>query len=126
MSIGLVVASSILVNAFHSFKSTTVFDILSNYVVFASSIFYMLAVVGVVVLRRTRPDLPRPYRTLAYPYVPFLYATFYVWFLWEVYQGNPVQSNIGLGLIALGIPVYLFWQRGVRKGDAPIGAPAEP
>jgi basic amino acid/polyamine antiporter, APA family len=111
MSIGLVVASSILVHVFHSFKSTTVFDILSNYVVFASSIFYMLAVIGVVVLRRTRPDLPRPYRTFAYPYVPFLYAAFYVWFLWEVYQGNRLQSNIGLGLIALGIPVYLFWQR---------------
>jgi APA family basic amino acid/polyamine antiporter len=111
MSISLVVASSILVQAFHSFRSTTVFDILTNYVVFASSIFYMLAVVGVVILRHKHPEMPRPYRTLAYPYVPFLYAAFYAWFLGEVYLGDPVQSNIGLGLIALGAPVYFCWQR---------------
>jgi hypothetical protein len=35
---------------------------------------------------------------------------FYVWFLWEVYVGNPAQANIGLGLIALGIPVYFGYQ----------------
>ena len=111
MSIGLVLASSILVNVFRLFGTTTVFDILSNYVVFASSIFYVLAVVGVIILRRKRPELPRPYRTLGYPLLPVLYAAFYVWFLAEVYRGDPVQANIGLGLIALGIPVYLFWQR---------------
>jgi APA family basic amino acid/polyamine antiporter len=111
MSIGLVLVSSILVHVFHSFGTTTVFDILTNYVVFASSIFYMLAVVGVVILRHKCPDLPRPYRTLAYPYVPFLYAAFYAWFLYEVYLGDPLQANIGLGLIALGIPVYYLWQR---------------
>jgi APA family basic amino acid/polyamine antiporter len=112
-----VLVSSILVHVFHSFGTTTVFDILTNYVVFASSIFYMLAVVGVVILRHKRPDLPRPYRTLAYPYVPFLYAAFYAWFLCEVYLGDPLQANIGLGLIALGIPVYYFWQRwpGLRR-----------
>lgn len=110
MSIGLVVASSVLVSAIPSFGSTTAFDILSEYVVFASSIFYMLAVLGVVILRRRRPDLPRPYRTLGYPIVPVIYAAFYVWFLVEVYRGEPVRANIGLGLIAAGLPVYLLWQ----------------
>jgi APA family basic amino acid/polyamine antiporter len=111
MSISLLLASSVLVLIYHSFQSTTVFDILTNYVVFASSIFYMLSVVGVIILRRKQPELPRPYRTLAYPYVPFLYAAFYAWFLAEVYRGDPVQANIGLGLIALGVPVYFCWQR---------------
>jgi len=111
MSIGLVVASSILVQSFHSFKSTTVFDVLTNCVIFVSSIFYLLTVVGVVILRRKYPDLPRPYRALGYPYVPLAYAVFYLWFLWEVYVGNPAQANLGLGLIALGIPVYLGYQR---------------
>ena len=44
-----------------------------------------------------------------------MYSVFYVWFLWEVYVGNPAQANIGLGLIALGVPVYLGYQ---RWGDA--------
>jgi basic amino acid/polyamine antiporter, APA family len=119
MSIGLVAASSILVQHFHSFKSTTAFDVLTNYVIFASSIFYMLTVLGVVILRRKYPDLPRPYRTLGYPVVPLAYAAFYAWFLGEVYLGDPAQANIGLGLIALGIPVYFGWQRwqGTGKRD---------
>ena len=109
--IGLVLGSSVLVQQFHSFKTTTVFDLLSNYVVFASSIFYMLAVIGVLILRRKLPSAPRPYRTLGYPFVPVIYAAFYVWFLFEVYRGEPAQANIGLGLIALGAPVYICWQR---------------
>lgn len=111
MSIGLMLASLILVETFHSFGSTTVFDVLSNYVVFASSIFYLLAVVGVVVLRKIRPEWPRPYRTFGYPVVPVLYALFYLWFLFEVYRGQPLQSSVGLGLIAIGAPVYFAWQR---------------
>jgi APA family basic amino acid/polyamine antiporter len=126
MSIGLVVASSILVQNFHSFKSTTVFDVLTNCVIFVSSIFYLLTVVGVMILRRKFPDLPRPYRALGYPYVPLAYAAFYLWFLWEVYVGNPAQANIGLGLIALGIPVYLGYQRwggSARNDSAPDSGP---
>lgn len=111
MSIGLVVASSVLVQNFHSFKSTTVFDVLTNCVIFVSSIFYLLTVVGVMILRRKFPDMPRPYRTLGYPYVPVVYSVFYVWFLWEAYVANSAQANIGLGLIALGLPVYFGYQR---------------
>jgi APA family basic amino acid/polyamine antiporter len=117
MSIGLVVASSFLVQKFDSFKSTTVFDVLTNCVIFVSSIFYLLTVVGVMILRRKYPDLPRPYRTLGYPYVPVAYAAFYLWFLWEVYAGNPAQANIGLGLIALGIPIYFGYQRWANRGE---------
>jgi basic amino acid/polyamine antiporter, APA family len=78
----------------------------------------MLAVLGVVILRHKRPELPRPYRTLAYPYVPFLYAAFYAWFLGEVYLGDPLQANIGLGLI---IPVYFCWQRWRGVGNEAEG-----
>ena len=119
MSIGLVLISSVLVHVFHSFGTTTVFDILTNYVVFASSIFYMLAVLGVIILRHKQPEMPRPYRTLAYPYVPLLYGAFYAWFLCEVYLDKPLQANIGLGLIALGVPVYIGWQRwqGAGRGN---------
>jgi basic amino acid/polyamine antiporter, APA family len=110
MAVALVLGSSVLVQTHPSFKERTVFDILTDYVVFASSIFYMLTVLAVLILRRKRPDLPRPYRTLGYPYVPLAYALFYCWFLFEVYRGDARQANIGLGLIALGIPVYFLYQ----------------
>ena len=123
MSIGLVVASSILVHAFHSFKSTTVFDILSNYVVFASSIFYMLAVVGVVVLRRTRPDLPRPYRTLAYPYVPFLYADLLCVVSVGGVSGEPGAVEHRIGADRPGYPGLPLLAAQVRQGRRTNGLP---
>jgi APA family basic amino acid/polyamine antiporter len=94
-----------------SSRSMTVFDVLTEYVVFASSIFYLLAVIGMMMLRRRQPLAPRPYRTFGYPVVPLVYVAFYVWFLFEVYRSAPAHANIGLGLIALGIPVYFWWQR---------------
>jgi APA family basic amino acid/polyamine antiporter len=109
MAVALVIGSSVLVVSYK--WEHTVFDILTDYVVFASSIFYALAVIAVLILRRTRPDLPRPYRTLGYPVVPIAYSLFYCWFLFEVYRGDPRQANIGLILIGLGIPVYYGWQR---------------
>jgi APA family basic amino acid/polyamine antiporter len=111
MAVALVIGSSVLISTYRWERERTVFDILTDYVVFASSIFYALAVIAVLILRRTRPDLPRPYRTLGYPVVPAAYVLFYCWFLFEVYRGDPRQANIGLGLIALGIPVYFGWQR---------------
>jgi APA family basic amino acid/polyamine antiporter len=109
MAVALVIGSSVLVERFG--WEHTVFDILTDYVVFASSIFYALSVIAVLILRRTRPDLPRPYRTLGYPLVPIAYALFYCWFLFEVYRGDPRQANFGLVLIGLGIPVYYGWRR---------------
>ncbi|HET6326195.1 MAG TPA: amino acid permease [Planctomycetaceae bacterium] len=121
MAVALVLGSSVLVQVYG--WEHTVFDILTDYVVFASSIFYALAVIAVMILRRRRPDLPRPYRTLGYPVAPIVYVLFYCWFLFEVYRGDPRQANIGLGLIALGIPVYFTWQilyppnRAVQPGE---------
>jgi basic amino acid/polyamine antiporter, APA family len=108
MAVALVIGSSVLSQFFQWRRS--VFDILTDYVVFASSIFYVLAVIAVLILRRTQPELARPYRTFGYPVVPAVYVLFYCWFLFEVYRGDPRQANVGLGLIALGIPVYWVWQ----------------
>jgi APA family basic amino acid/polyamine antiporter len=123
MAVALVIGSSALVHVYNWEHS--VFDILTDYVVFASSIFYALAVIAVMILRRTRPDLPRPYRTLGYPVAPIAYVLFYCWFLFEVYRGDPRQANIGLGLIALGIPVYFAWQRFAPRANPPRANPSD-
>src|SRR6202040_1433207 len=46
---------------------------LLDYVISAALIFYILTIAGVFRLRQTRPDLPRPYRTVGYPVVPAFY-----------------------------------------------------
>jgi amino acid transporter len=115
LSAVLVVGTAALVEAVPTLKQTQtgVFEFLTNLVVFSASLFYMLAVLALIVLRRRRPDWPRPYRTPGYPLVPLLYLAFYAWFLYYVYNGAPDSrflANVGLALVALGVPVYFAWQ----------------
>ena len=96
---------------FQGLRDDSIFDLLTDLVVFSVSIFYALAVFAVVVLRFRRPDLARPYRTWGYPATPVVFLAVYVWFLWRVYNGNPLESRVGLFLIAVGAPVYWLCHR---------------
>ena len=111
MSAGLVVASGVLVAAVDGFQQTSIFEMLTNFVIFSASIFYMLSVLAVILLRRRHPEWERPYRTWGYPVVPVAYLAFYGWFLWQVFWGQPFEAVSGLGLIALGLPVYFAWRK---------------
>jgi len=86
------------------------FDQLTDCVIFAGMIFYSATTAAVLVLRKKQPDTPRPYKTLGYPAVPLLFIVVAVWLLINTLSTNPVESVAGLGLIALGLPVY-YWQR---------------
>lgn len=108
----LVMASGVFVQLGTVSNNTSVFDMLTDFVVFGSSIFYLLAVVGVFVLRYKHPEWSRPYRTWGYPVVPALFVLFYLWFLTQVYLGKPFEAKAGIGLILIGFPVYWF---GFRK-----------
>ena len=82
------------------------FDQLTNYVVFSSWIFYGLCCAGVILLRRRRPELARPYRVLGYPYVPIVFVIVSVLLIGNTVWSMPQESLIGLALIALGVPVF--------------------
>jgi APA family basic amino acid/polyamine antiporter len=94
-----------------SLQDDSIFDLLTNFVIFGSSIFYALAVFAVVVLRIRAPHRARPYRAWGYPLTPLLFCGVYVWFLMQVYAGKPLESRVGLALIALGLPVYFAFRR---------------
>ena len=111
MSIAMVAASAILVETVDYFSERSIFDLLTNYVIFSSSIFYMLAVAAVLILRRTRRDLPRPYHTWGYPVTPWLFIVSYLWFLYEVLMAQPFEGTVGLVLIAVGVPFFWIWRR---------------
>ncbi|MBM3737175.1 MAG: amino acid permease [Acidobacteria bacterium] len=83
---------------------------LFNYVIFGSWILYALATASVIVLRKKRPDLDRPYRTLGYPVVPVLFVLVAAALLASTLADNPVRSVAGLGLILAGLPVYYYWK----------------
>jgi len=98
-----------------SLRNDTIFSLLTNFVIFSASIFYMLGVFAVIVLRIRRPDVERPYRTWGYPIVPVLFLVVYFWFMLQVYRSNPLESRTGLAFIALGVPVYLAYQYRERR-----------
>lgn len=72
--------------------------------------FYALAVGAVFVLRRTQPDLPRPYRTWGYPVVPILFLLASVGMMVNALWTDPVNTGITFGIILLGLPVYFAWR----------------
>ena len=78
---------------------------------FSSLLFNVLTVAGLFVLRRRRPDLPRPYRVWAYPAVPLLYVAVAAFFLVYMPVADPRNTGLGLLLTAAGVPAYLYWRR---------------
>jgi APA family basic amino acid/polyamine antiporter len=65
----------------------------------------------VVVLRRTRPDAPRPYRVFGYPYVPIIFVLGSAWFLANTLWEEPVEAGCGAVMLGVGGLVYWFWKR---------------
>ena len=80
-------------------------------VIFPSWIIYGMTTAAVIVLRRKRPDLPRPYRTLGYPVVPILFVLVAAAFVVSTLRDSPRESLLGSGLILLGLPFYAYWRR---------------
>lgn len=87
------------------------FDQITTYVIFALWLFFGVTVSAVFVLRRKMPDVERPYKTLGYPLVPVLFILVAVWLVVNTIITSPVESVIGLALIALGLPVYYYFRR---------------
>lgn len=79
--------------------------------------FYALAVAAVFILRRTRPDLPRPYRTWGYPVVPILFLLASVGMMVNALWTDPVNTGITFGIILLGLPVYFAWRRWSNRNE---------
>ena len=78
---------------------------------FAVIIFYILTIGGLFVLRRTRPDAPRPYRAFGYPVLPAIYIVMAIFIDVVLLRYKPQYTWPGLIIVLLGIPVYLFWSR---------------
>ncbi|WP_266202646.1 APC family permease [Pontibacter kalidii] len=88
---------------------------LLDYVVFAVMLFYILTIIGIFVLRRKRPDLPRPYKAFGYPVLPALYVLLSSGICLILLIYKPVFTWPGLIIVALGVPVYYLFGNRFRK-----------
>jgi APA family basic amino acid/polyamine antiporter len=96
--------------------ATGTFEQLLTYVVFTGWIFYALAAASIFLYRRNAPNLERPYRVPGYPFTPILFVVAASALVLNTIITQPVRAGIGLGIVLLGAPAYLFWRRGARTG----------
>ncbi len=87
------------------------YEQLYTYVIFASWILYGMTTAAVPVLRRKRPEMERPYRTVGYPLVPVLFVLVAGSLVLATLFDSPRESLLGIGLIILGLPFYFHWKR---------------
>jgi len=91
------------------------FDQLTDMLIFASFIFYGAGAFGVFILRKKMKDTPRVYKVPGYPVLPFIFVLFCVTLVVVTIIQNPRDAGIGLSLVLIGIPFYLFWNRKIKR-----------
>lgn len=84
------------------------FDTITDYVVFAAWLFYMLGAFGVFILRKKMPDKARPYKVWGYPFTTALFVIFSFLFLINSIVSDTSNAMMGFILILLGLPIYFF------------------
>ena len=90
------------------------YDTLTDYAIFALTLFYALVAASIFIYRRREPETERPYRTWGYPVVPILFLIVSTGLIIQTIVNTPRQSAIGLGLILLGVPAYWLLDRRSR------------
>jgi APA family basic amino acid/polyamine antiporter len=85
------------------------FEQLFTYVIFGQWIFFGLTVAAVIILRRKRPGLSRPYRTWGYPVTPIIFIISAFLISVNSLIREFWNSFAGLAIILLGVPAYLYW-----------------
>lgn len=94
-----------------AFVSVRTFEQLAEAFILGLWPFFMLAVLAVLKLRGTRPELHRPYRTWGYPTVPIVFLLVSGAMLLNALWAQPRSSLYSFGVILTGVPVYLIWKR---------------
>ena len=79
---------------------------LLDMVAFVVVIFYVLTIIGIFRLRRSRPDAERPYKAFGYPVLPIIYIVMGIAFCVALILQKPLFAGWGLGITLLGIPLY--------------------
>jgi len=91
--------------------ATGTFQKVLTYVQFTITLCSSLAVLGVFVLRRREPALPRPVRAWGYPITPAIFLAVNGWMIWHVLIKSPLESLAGLGTLVAGLLVFHFSER---------------
>jgi len=93
---------------------TKTFEQIMTYSTVVITVFFILSVLGVIILRRRAPNHPRPYRAWGYPLTPLLFCLTMAGFILDVCSKQPGEAAFGFVLLAIGLPLY-WWSEGPRR-----------
>ncbi|HTW32415.1 MAG TPA: amino acid permease [Candidatus Sulfotelmatobacter sp.] len=97
---------------------TGTFEELYSLFVFAVWIFFALAAIALLRLRRIEPGLVRPYRAFGYPWTPILFLCAAIALTINLWMVRPLRSSLGLAVIAAGIPLFYRWRKSAAHSSA--------
>lgn len=89
---------------------------LLDMICFVVVIFYVLTIIGIFVLRKRQPDIPRPYKAFGYPLLPLIYIVMGISFCVLLIIYKPGFTWPGLIITLAGIPVFLLTKGKGLKG----------
>jgi len=89
-----------------AFVFTRTFEQLADAFVLSIWPFYCIAVAGLYRLRRTKPELPRPYRVPGYPVIPAVFIAAGIYLVGNALVSDPMPTGVTCGVILAGVPVY--------------------
>lgn len=84
---------------------------LLDFIIFTVLLFYILTIAGIFKLRKTQPNLPRPYKAFGYPFIPALYILLAATICVVLLVYKPLYTWPGLIIVLAGIPVYYVVQK---------------
>ncbi len=107
------------------FALTNTFERLLGYVVFADWIFFSLAGVALVVLRRKLPDAARPFPVPLFPWTPVAFAVVGAGIVFNTFIADTRNALIGTAILFGGVPVFFLW-KAKRDWRSAISKPEPP
>lgn len=87
---------------------------LLDFIIFTVLLFYILTIAGIFRLRKTQPDMPRPYKAFGYPVIPLLYILLAAFICAVLLMYKPTYTWPGLIIVLIGIPIFFFLQKNSR------------
>jgi amino acid transporter len=93
---------------------TQTFEQLTDTFVLAMWPFYALSVAAIYTLRKSQPQLSRPYKVVGYPVVPAVFVAAAIYLVVNALLTEPLWTSITFGVVLLGLPVYYFSFAGRR------------
>jgi basic amino acid/polyamine antiporter, APA family len=97
---------------------TRSFEAVLDFIQFALLFCSFFTVLGVIKLRITHPDLPRPYRAFGYPLTPAVFLLVTAFMMYYLLVERPLQAFLGMLIMMSGLAIYAIFRRRPDPGAA--------